>query len=88
MLGGKKGAAGSGPGGGAGGNAAAGGAAGAAAVTAIGEAKDQADLLRMELERVQAGITLLGQSMDKLNEIVRALSITATFPVADLCGLT
>lgn len=40
-------------------------------VISLLEAKEQAEILRMELERVQAGVTLLSQSLDKLTEIVR-----------------
>jgi hypothetical protein len=39
-------------------------------VTSLGEAMSQAENLRRELLRVQAGITLLYQSVDRLSENV------------------
>jgi hypothetical protein len=44
--------------------------AGAGVVTPIGEAMSQAENLKRELLRVQAGITLLSQSVERLSENV------------------
>ena len=41
------------------------------AVSSISDAKEQAEILRLELDRLQTGITLLGQSLDRLGEVVR-----------------
>lgn len=40
--------------------------------TEISEAMEQAQVLRAELERVQAGIRLLGSSVERLNDVVRS----------------
>ncbi len=37
----------------------------------VGDALEQAELLRLELDRVKAGLTLLTQSVEKLNDVVQ-----------------
>lgn len=51
------------------------------------EAKEQVELLRVELERVQSGITLLSQSIEALADIVRVDS-TCCGGIFELMGFT
>jgi hypothetical protein len=39
--------------------------------TTLEEAREQAEILKTELERVQSGVHLLGHSVEKLNDVVR-----------------
>ena len=43
----------------------------AASLASLGEAMTQAETLRRELERAQAGVMLLGQAMERLTDVVR-----------------
>lgn len=39
-------------------------------ITVLGEAMEQAEILRMELNRVHAGLSLLSHSVDRLGDVV------------------
>lgn len=61
------------------------GGIGQAAITAVAGAHEQAETLKLELERVKSGLTLLAQSMEKLQETVRVDS-RCCGAVAEVCA--
>jgi hypothetical protein len=60
------------PGSGAGGSSNGSGNSNAMAVTSIHEALEHGEQLKKEIERVSTGLTLLSQSVDKLQEVVES----------------
>jgi hypothetical protein len=60
---------------------------GSAAVTAVASAHEQAQTLKAELERVKSGLILLAQSMEKLQDSVRADS-RCCGGVSEVCETT
>jgi hypothetical protein len=61
------------------------GGIGLTAITAVAGAHQQAETLKLELERVKSGLTLLAQSMEKLQETVRVDS-RCCGGISDICA--